>query len=205
MAISMAPGLSQVVVYEAGPQGNGDGMLNRMTTDNSATQLSSSWSFVTDATTDQILRQWAAQGQSFFNASGDTDAYTSDIPSPSDSPYVTVVGGTTLTTSGPSGVWVSETVWNWGGGQGSGGGISTDLQPASLAGQPQHGCQPGLQPPAEHPRCRHGGGQHLRDRRQWQERVRRWRHQLRHAIVGGFYRPGQPAGRRQRQTGRRVP
>ena len=44
---------------------------------------------------------------------------------PADSPYVTVVGGTTLTTGGPGGVWVSETVWNWGGGQGSGGGIST--------------------------------------------------------------------------------
>ena len=65
------------------------------------------------------------QGQSFFNASGDADAYTGEIAAPADNPYITVVGGTTLTTSGPSGVWVSETVWNWGGGQGSGGGIST--------------------------------------------------------------------------------
>ena len=124
MAISMAPGLSKVIVYEAGPQGNGDDVLNRMATDNSAQQLSSSWSFLTDATTSQILQELAAQGQSFFNASGDTDAYTSDVPSPSDSPYLTVVGGTTLTTSGPGGAWVSETVWNWGGGQGSSGGIS---------------------------------------------------------------------------------
>ena len=43
MAISMAPGLSKVIVYEAGPQGNGDDVLNRMATDNSAKQLSSSW------------------------------------------------------------------------------------------------------------------------------------------------------------------
>ena len=89
-------------------------------------------------------RKWRPQGQSFFNASGDSDAYTGPIASPADNPYVTVVGGTTLTTSGPSGAWVSETVWNWGSGQGSGGGISTSLQPAFLAGRHQHGCQPGL-------------------------------------------------------------
>lgn len=100
-------------------------MLNRMATDNVAKQLSSSWTFSTDATTSQVFQEMAAQGQSFFNASGDSDAYSGPISAPADSPYVTVVGGTTLTTSGPSGAWVSETVWNWGSGQGSGGGIST--------------------------------------------------------------------------------
>jgi len=125
MAISMAPGLSKVILYEASPLVvYGDDILNRMATDNVAKQLSSSWTFTTDATTVQIFKQLAAQGQSFFNASGDSDAYAGAIDSPADSPYVTIVGGTTLTT-GPSGVWVSETVWNWGGAQGSGGGIST--------------------------------------------------------------------------------
>ena len=47
------------------------------------------------------------------------------IPFPGDTPYVTQVGGTTLTTTGPGGSWVSETVWNRGNGIGSGGGIST--------------------------------------------------------------------------------
>ncbi len=71
----------------------------------------------------------ATQGQSFFNASGDSDAYTGLIDFPGDTPYLTQVGGTTLTTA-PSGAWASETVWNWGieygrDGIGSGGGIST--------------------------------------------------------------------------------
>ena len=82
-------------------------------------------------------------GQSFLSASGDSDAFTSgassvngvDNPSldnaPSSSPYITEVGGTTLTMSGTGGAWSSETVWNWGyiasdgGYVGSSGGISS--------------------------------------------------------------------------------
>jgi hypothetical protein len=128
MAISMAPGLSMVIVYEAGPYGNWHDILNRMATDNLAKQLSCSWYILggaADAVADGIFQQMAAQGQSFFNASGDDDAYTGLIDFPGDTPYITQVGGTTLTTSGPGGSWVSEKVWNWGGGTGSGGGIST--------------------------------------------------------------------------------
>ena len=128
MAISMAPGLSMVIVYEAGPYGNWHDILNRMATDNLAKQLSCSWyspGGVADPVADQIWQQMAAQGQSFFNASGDDDAFTGLIDFPGDTPYITQVGGTTLTTSGPGGAWVSETVWNWGSGIGSGGGIST--------------------------------------------------------------------------------
>ena len=47
------------------------------------------------------------------------------MSSPCDDTHIICVGGTTLTTSGPGGAWVSETVWNWGGGTGSSGGIST--------------------------------------------------------------------------------
>jgi hypothetical protein len=128
MAISMAPNLSQVIVYEAGPSGNWHDLLNRMATDNLASQISSSWGGASsgpDAVADQIWQQMAAQGQSFFQASGDKDAYTGAIPFPNDSPYITQVGGTTLTTSGPGGYWVSEKVWNRASGAGSGGGIST--------------------------------------------------------------------------------
>jgi len=62
MAISMAPGLSNVMVYEGT---NPNDILNRMATDNLARQLSCSWSFgsPTDATRQQIFQQFAAQGQ----------------------------------------------------------------------------------------------------------------------------------------------
>jgi len=134
MVIAMAPGLSNVISYEAGPNGVPNDILNRMTTDNVAKQLACSWTWSggPSATTDQIFQQMALQGQSFFCASGDSDAYsTGAIDSaannntPSDSPYITSVGGTTLTTSGPGGSWVSEKVWNWGNGTGSSGGISS--------------------------------------------------------------------------------
>ena len=88
-----------------------------MATDNLAKQLSCSWYIpdgTADAVADGIFQQMAAQGQSFFSASGDADAFTGLIDFPGDTPYITQVGGTTLTTSGPGGSWVSETVWNWG-------------------------------------------------------------------------------------------
>jgi len=132
MAISMAPGLSKVIVYEAGSRGIPNDILSRMATDNLAQQLSSSWTWNggVNATTDQLFQEMAAQGQSFFQSSGDTGAYAGSISSaiyPADDPYITVVGGTTLTTTGPGGSWASETVWNWMPSQpdASSGGIST--------------------------------------------------------------------------------
>jgi uncharacterized repeat protein (TIGR01451 family) len=143
MAISMAPGLSKVIVYE-GPFGFQNDILNRMASDDAARQLSSSWGWLggPSATTDQIFQQMALQGQTFFNASGDADAFTAgagsingvDNPNtfnaPSDSPYITQVGGTTLTMNGTGASYASETVWNWGveygiDGIGSSGGVSS--------------------------------------------------------------------------------
>ena len=125
--ISMAPGLSKVIVYEAGEQGNWIDLLNRMTTDDLAKELSCSWgsSLGANSAAEQDFEEMAAQGQSFFAASGDNDAYTGLIGFPDDSPNITIVGGTTLTTTGAGGSYVSETTWNSGGGKGSGGGIST--------------------------------------------------------------------------------
>ncbi len=128
MAISMAPGLSKIVVFEAGPNGIPNDVLNAMAASNKISQLSCSWGWSggPSTTTDNIFKQMAAQGQSFFNASGDSDAFTTGSSStngvdntslqnePSSCPYITVVGGTTLTTTGPGGSWSSETVWNWG-------------------------------------------------------------------------------------------
>jgi len=129
MAICMATNLAAVIVYEAGPGGAPNDVLNRIATDNQARQISSSWTWSPyDPTSDAIFQQFAAQGQSFFNASGDLDAYPGSISAsatPADDPYITIVGGTTLTTTGPAGSYVSETVWNSGGGLGSSGGIST--------------------------------------------------------------------------------
>jgi uncharacterized repeat protein (TIGR03803 family) len=124
MQISVSPGLKEVLVYEGEST---DDILNRMATDNLAKQIAASWTYPIDAESDQIWLQMAAQGQSYYNASGDDDAYSGQPLSPTDDPNITIVGGTALTTTGPEGAWVSETVYNVGGGQGSGGGISTDI------------------------------------------------------------------------------
>jgi hypothetical protein len=105
-----------------------------MANDNLAKQISCSWGGGSaDPISEGIFKQMVSQGQSFFNASGDSDAFTGSITFPSDSTNITQVGGTTLTTAGPNGSYVSETVWNWGydananppGYVGSSGGIST--------------------------------------------------------------------------------
>jgi subtilase family serine protease len=117
MASYMAPGLSKVMVYEGYTPND---VLNRMATDNLAQQLSSSWGYGINATTEQIFKQYIAQGQSLLQASGDSGAYENGVMTPSDDPNLTVVGGTSLTTSGAGGPWQSETTWS-----GSGGGVST--------------------------------------------------------------------------------
>lgn len=152
-AISMAPGLNEIIVYEAPSSvylsSGWYDLLNQMVNDDLANQLSSSWGAWSpaDPVAEQIFQEMQAQGQSFFQASGDDDAYNVNnpyeqlvdyysgqyqMPFPVDSTNLTSVGGTTLTTSGPLGSWVSETVWNWGieypqyyDGTGSGGGVSS--------------------------------------------------------------------------------
>ncbi len=129
MVASMAPGLSAIYVYEC-PDAGID-ILNQMASDDLANQISSSWGWGPNvpanmASQELVFQEMAAQGQSYFNASGDSDAVIGGFYwFPSDSPYITQVGATTLTTSGPGGSYVSETVWNWGGGIGSSGGISS--------------------------------------------------------------------------------
>ena len=125
LAIAMAPELAQVIVYEGGPQGSADVILNRMATDDTAKQLISSWLWGggDDALADQIFQEFAAQGQTFFIASGDNEAYSGTIPFPADNPFITVVGGTALATDQQGG-WASETVWTMNGGLGTSGGIS---------------------------------------------------------------------------------
>jgi len=115
MVMSMAPGVSKIIVYEAPNPSPWPDLLNRMVSDNLAKQISCSWGGGSpDPTSEQIFIQMAAQGQSFFDATGDSDAFTGSISFPSESTNITLVGGTTLSTTGPNGSYVSETVWNWG-------------------------------------------------------------------------------------------
>ena len=138
LAIAMAPKLSRVIVYEKNTASSS--LLNQIATDNLAKQVSSSWlvgswSSSTATNYDDILKLMATHGQSYFQASGDADAYTGTQPLDSgttvlvDSPYATIVGGTTLTMNGYGASWSSETVWNYNldgnPNEGSGGGIST--------------------------------------------------------------------------------
>ncbi len=138
MSISMAPGLSKVVVFEAGPFGNPDDILNSMASSNTIKQLSSSWGYSIDASTVQIYIEFLVQGQTYLNCSGDGDAWVGAIPFGSvENQFVTVVGGTTLTMNGSGASYASERAWNAGnngdfnwnpdGFEGSSGGISTDL------------------------------------------------------------------------------
>lgn len=147
MSISMAPALAGIILYEGNPYNFiPNDVLNRIATDNLARQVSCSWGWSggPTPTTDQIFQQMALQGQTFFDAVGDSDAFTTgaastngvDNPSlpnePSSNPYITQVGGTTLTMNGAGASYASETVWNWdirygpaADGIGSSGGISS--------------------------------------------------------------------------------
>src|SRR5208283_3001095 len=86
-------------------------VLNQMATDDLANQLSCSYIMDINSSTVQIFQQYAAQGQSFFQAAGDSGAFPGAIDEPADDPYVTVVGGTTLMTNDADGSWQSEVVW----------------------------------------------------------------------------------------------
>ena len=77
MAIAMAPGLAQVIVYMAPNPSPWVDLLNRMANDNLAKQLSCSWGGgPPEPVAEQIFLQMAAQGQSFYDAVGDSDAFT---------------------------------------------------------------------------------------------------------------------------------
>jgi subtilase family serine protease len=119
-ALSLAPGLKQLVVYV----GHNDvSIINQMASDDTSKQLSCSWGWGPDPTAlDPIFEEMAAQGQTFLVATGD---YGYKLKKggvwPSDDRYVTAVGGTDLSTDGPGGAWRSERGWRF-----SGGGPSPD-------------------------------------------------------------------------------
>lgn len=128
MVISMAPGLAQVTIY--GVSYSVPGIIDVLQEMAQPTQgeplphqISTSYGFFYDQNVYDALHRFAAQGQALFVYSGDIGSYNEQTGHgafpPTDHPLSTCVGGTSLTTSGPSGAWISETTW-----PGSGGGYS---------------------------------------------------------------------------------
>lgn len=105
MAHSMAPGANIRFYYGT----NAVDVWNQIASDNIAKQVSSSWSVSPPPSTlNQILEQMASQGQSVFNASGDSGFGTSPFGW-DDNPYMTSVGATELSTSSADGPRTGET------------------------------------------------------------------------------------------------
>jgi hypothetical protein len=128
MTMSMAPGLSEIICFEGSSNTVANVILSSMTTSNKINQFSCSWDFGSNprTTMDGYFMKFITDGQSFFDASGDSGAYVGAIPEPDDDPYITLVGGATLSTSSPGGAWLGEVTWNAPDiGDSSGGGIST--------------------------------------------------------------------------------
>jgi subtilase family serine protease len=129
-ALGMAPGLSSLVMYIgtgglSGQTLDDPGILNGMATASPLNaQLSCSWLWrPTDNTTDDVyFQEFAAQGQNFFVAAGDSGKLSkSGFYWPTDDPYIVSVGGTDLDTASAGGPWASETGW-----ADTGGGIGPD-------------------------------------------------------------------------------
>jgi subtilase family serine protease len=121
-AIGMAPGLSSLVMYVGSTD---TAIISAMTTHNPLpTTIGCSWGWTPadPSTLNPYFEKMAAQGQTFFAASGDNSTWSKRNEAwPADNAYVVSVGGTDLTTSRAAGPWKFETAW-----ADSGGGISPD-------------------------------------------------------------------------------
>jgi subtilase family serine protease len=121
-AIGMAPGLASLVMYVGSTD---TAIISAMTTHSPIpTTIGCSWGWTPDdpTTLDPYFEKMAAQGQTFFAASGDSSTWSRRNEAwPADDANVVSVGGTDLTTSKAAGPWASETAW-----VDSGGGISPD-------------------------------------------------------------------------------
>jgi len=129
-AMGMAPGSTMTYMYVCGDafvSGSFDetGCLSAMVSAHPLSlQISSSWAWKpADPTTDDpYYKQMASQGQSFFDAAGDSKKWSaSNFAYPAEDAFVISVGGTDLQVASAGGPWASETGWI-----DSGGGISPD-------------------------------------------------------------------------------
>ena len=121
-ALGMAPALASLTMYIGSTD---TAIISAMTTHSPLpTTIGCSWGWTPPdpSTLDPYFQKMAAQGQTFFAASGDSSTWsTSNYAWPADDAYVVSVGGTDLVTSSAAGPWSSETAW-----VDSGGGISPD-------------------------------------------------------------------------------
>lgn len=125
---ALAPGAT-IKVYEAPNSDAGEVALYSSIVSADTTSASTSWGEPETeednlSSDDADFEEAAAQGQSFFAASGD-DGYedngsSASVDYPASDPYVSGVGGTQLTVT--SGAWKSETAWS-----DSGGGVSVEF------------------------------------------------------------------------------
>ncbi|MGA9474389.1 MAG: hypothetical protein WBV36_18120, partial [Terriglobales bacterium] len=113
----MAPNVTTVYVFVS--DNSDTALLGSMSTNSPLPlNLSSSWTWspADPSTDDPYFQKMGAQGQSFFQATGDSGAYRGSAPWPANSAFVTGVGGTDLETQSAAGPWKSETAWADGGG-----------------------------------------------------------------------------------------
>jgi len=123
-AAALAPGAA-LEVYQGTQNGNGPtDIYSQMASDNTATIITTSWGICEAQTsgaavTEQaIFEEMAAQGQTVVAAAGDTGSSDCEgtptptkplaVDDPASQPYVTGVGGLTVSDIAP----LSETVWN---------------------------------------------------------------------------------------------
>ena len=124
MVIAMAPGISKLVVAEGGfAPGGGiyystvadvmNALVSPPSPDLLANQISSSWAASGSTNNNPQLLEMAAQGQTFFDASGDGGAPPGGTNSaPASFNYLTMVGGTELGMTNAGAGWQSEQVWD---------------------------------------------------------------------------------------------
>jgi subtilase family serine protease len=138
----MAPHLGQILVYNTpNSTANANDTYQRIANDDAASVVSTSWgnceqnrSTATLNARNAIFQQMAAQGQSMFAAAGDNGSEDCQsgtflnslaVDDPASQPYVTAVGGTTLTVNSAN-AYSGESVWNeyYRSGGAGGGGVS---------------------------------------------------------------------------------
>ena len=147
MQVSMAPSAA-LYVYEGGND-QWDSVFATLASPPPgvplARQISCSWDGwgynmvvggVVDYNVSNAILEFAAQGQSFYQSSGDNGAYTSDPGDNRDEPYIVLVGGTELSMNGSGASYGSETTWNNAYGASSGGILASGLIPDFQVGIP---------------------------------------------------------------------
>jgi hypothetical protein len=128
MVIALAPDIDRIYVYEA-PMLSGLPSIKSQTTEINdilahianpqglplSNQIACSWIRYGSYNTAALMYQFAMQGQSYFQGSGDAGSYYDvgafDPIIDPESAYMTLVGGTRLTTAAGKS-WLSETTWN---------------------------------------------------------------------------------------------